>query len=68
MKNALFIGQSTKFPKLLTVLLLISVCCLAGFLLKNAMGLRLDVDSNPVGFGDADGYSDFYSVRVISEE
>lgn len=60
MKNALFIGQITKSPKLLTVLLLISVCCLGSFLLKNAIGVGLDVDYNPEGFNQADGYSDFY--------
>ena len=63
MKNALFIGQITKSPKLLTVLLLISVCCLGGFLLKNAIGVGFDVDYDPVGFGNVDGYRDFYSAE-----
>ena len=60
MKNALFIGQINKSPKLLTVLLLISVCCVGGFLLKNAIGVGFDVDYSPEGFHEADGYSDFY--------
>ena len=63
MKSALFIGQITKSQKLLTALLLISVCCLGGFLLKNAIGVGFDVDYTPVGFGNADGYRDFYSAE-----
>ena len=60
MKNTLFIGQIAKSPNLLIVLLVISVCCLGGFLLKNAIGVGFEVDYSPVGFGKAEGYRDSY--------
>lgn len=63
MKSALFIGQITKSQKLLTGLLLIGVCCLGGFLLKNAIGVGFDVDYSPEGFHTDDDYRDSYSAE-----
>ena len=60
MKDTLFIRQITKAQKLLTGLLLIGVCCLGGFLLKNAIGVGFDVDYSPEGFNTVAGYRDFY--------
>ncbi len=55
--------QRIKSKKLLAALLLVGVCCLGGFLLKNAIGVDLDVEYIKEGIDENADLHDFYFVN-----
>lgn len=54
--------QTLKSQKFLVVLLLIAVCCLGGFFLKNAIGIALEVNYSREGLENDVHFHDYYSA------